>query len=109
MKRRLFLTGIVGVLLLLGMVFAVTGCDNGSGGGGYKYSFVNSSSYTVTVNIADLAEFTIASGKTTIMQLPYPDIDYLDISYSPANYVGYRVSSSLVTGTTVTFYNKYSY
>jgi hypothetical protein len=111
MKRKVLLAGIVGALLLLGMVFAVTGCDSGSSGGGYNYSFINGSSYDVSV-VIDLSSvslttpsttFTLRPGATRNIQLP---VTSLSFSYTPYSTVRHEVSSS-VTGATVTFTNRY--
>jgi hypothetical protein len=107
MKRKLFLTGLVGVLLLLGTVFLATSCDNGTSGG-YTYIFTNNSSFEVTVSVSGIAEFTVSAGATKTVQLPLSDIDDLGLTYTPGYYVNYYISSNKLTGvTTVTFYNKY--
>jgi hypothetical protein len=104
MKRKAFLAGVVGTLLLLGMVFAAAGCDTGSSEREYRYTFINNSSYSVTIRAAGLAVCTIASGTTKTVQLAVSDIDLLTFS-SSGNVKGSYTGSALA-GYTVTFYNK---
>jgi hypothetical protein len=121
MKNKLFLAGIISIML--GFVLLVAGCDLGtttlgsSGGGGsyddddddygggydddddtYTQWFVNNSSYTVTITVGGQS-YSLPSHQEGYMELSVQLVTYV---YQPAN----LVSASGALTDTITFRNR---
>jgi hypothetical protein len=102
MKRRLFILVVVGAALTAGLFFA--GCnllddDYENEGGDYGLTFINNSSYTVSVKASGIGSFSLGPGQTvTKSGSKSPKIN---VVWTPVT-----VGANNSTAGSITFYNK---